>query len=216
MANTSGPQASIGNGQTMNYDAARYWNAMVAEIYLKTGISIVPTEGTRTWNRQNELYQLYRAGRGNPAWSPNDARAYHLSGRAVDVGSSVGFVNTNNARVFRAYAGMYGFRETVHGEPWHFEWRSDWVTINLAAKELELMALTNDDIAKMWNYAAYTGGPTFSQVMKDLHTGAAPVLTRNGKITKLQDDANTNTNVMKLMESVAKLQADITAIKEGK
>lgn len=216
MANTSGPQASIGNGQTMNYDAARYWNAMVAEIYIKTGISIVPTEGTRTWSRQNELYQLYRAGRGNPAWSPNDARAYHLSGRAVDVGSSVGFVNTNNARVFRAYAGMYGFRETVHGEPWHFEWRSDWVTINLAAKELELMALTDAEIGRIMNFAAYDKGPSFSQVLKDLHLGAAPVVIRNGKVTKLQDDADTNTMVRGLVKSIADLQAEIVSLKGGK
>lgn len=135
MVNTSGPQTPIGNGQTMNTDAATHWNAMVAEIKRDTGIVIVATEGTRSYARQEYLYNNRNKPGFNPAWPPTSPYAYHLSGRAVDVGSSVGYVNTNNARVFRAYSGKYGFRETVKGEPWHFEWRSDWVNpgVNLAA-----------------------------------------------------------------------------------
>lgn len=131
MANTSLAQASIGNGQTMNTDAARYYNALVEKIKAETGISIVATEGTRTYARQKYLYDLYRAGKGNPAWSPDDSRAYHLSGRAVDVGSSVGYVNTAAAKAWRARCLAYGFRETVAGEPWHFEWRAEWVATSL-------------------------------------------------------------------------------------
>lgn len=135
MVNTALAQAPIGNGQTLNADAARYYNALVKKIKDETGIVIVATEGTRSYARQLELYNGYRQGRidpstgrrYNPAWSPNDSRAYHLSGRAVDVGSGVGYVATQAAKVWRAACGKYGFRETVPGEPWHFEWRADWV-----------------------------------------------------------------------------------------
>lgn len=131
MANTSLTQASIGNGQTMNTDAAQYYNALVAKIKAETGISILATEGTRTYARQKYLYDLYLAGKGNPAWSPDSPLAYHLSGRAVDVGSGVGYVNTAAAKAWRARCGAYGFRETVPGEPWHFEWRKEWVSTSL-------------------------------------------------------------------------------------
>lgn len=136
MANTSGAQASIGNGQTMNVDAAMHWNAMVGAILRDHKVPIIATEGTRTRSRQSYLYDGYRFGRidpttgrkFNPAWSPDSPYAYHLSGRAVDVGSGVGFSNRAEYRIFREYAKQYGFRETVKGEPWHFEWRSDWVS----------------------------------------------------------------------------------------
>ena len=135
MANTAAAQAGIGNGQTMNADAARHWAALVAEIKRDTGITVVATEGTRTYARQKALYDGYRAGRPgfNPAWSPESPYAYHLSGRAVDVGSGVGYLATQASREFYARAGRYGFRPTVAGEPWHFEWRADWVGISLEA-----------------------------------------------------------------------------------
>lgn len=137
MANTSLQQAAINNGQTMNAEPAKYYNALVQNIKDETGIVILATEGTRTYARQKQLYDLYVAGKGNPAWSPESAYAYHLSGRAVDVGSGVGYVATEAAKAWRARAGKYGFRETVAGEPWHFEWRKEWVTIDLAAENVE-------------------------------------------------------------------------------
>jgi hypothetical protein len=141
MANTAATQVSIGNDQTLNAAAARYWLALVARIKAETGMVILPTEGTRQYARQKYLWDGYRAGaidpstgrRFNPAWSPDDSRAYHLSGRAVDVGSGVGYVTTTASRIFYALAGLYGFRPTVAGEPWHFEWRADWVGISLEA-----------------------------------------------------------------------------------
>lgn len=133
MANTSGPQADIGNGQTMNADAAHHFRALVAEILDETGIEIRPTEGTRTYARQSILYTgwLARLPGFNPAWSPDSPFAYHLSGRAVDVGSGVGYVATLASKAFYERAGKYGFRPTVAGEPWHFEWRADWVGVSL-------------------------------------------------------------------------------------
>jgi hypothetical protein len=141
MANTSGTQASIGYGQTMNADAAGYFNALVAKIKAETGYTIVPTEGTRAYFRQLELYNGYVQGRidpttgrkYNPAWSPESPFAYHLSGRAVDVGSSVGYTGSAQAKAWRARMLPYGFRETVAGEPWHFEWRKEWATTSIDA-----------------------------------------------------------------------------------
>lgn len=133
MANTSGRQSSIGNGQTMNFDAALYYNALVREVAQATGVTVVATEGTRTYARQLQLYNLYRDGLGNPAWSPDSPYAYHLSGRAVDVGSQVGYVNTAISKAFYARAGRYGFQASVKGEPWHFEWRDSWVSPDVRA-----------------------------------------------------------------------------------
>jgi hypothetical protein len=133
MVNTAGAQSAIGNGQTLNSDAAAQWLALVARIKRETGIAITATEGTRTYARQKYLYDGYRAGRAgfNPAWSPASPFAYHLSGRAVDVGSGVGYLVTTASREFYARAGQHGFRPTVKGEPWHFEWRAEWVSIPL-------------------------------------------------------------------------------------
>jgi len=131
MANTSGPQASIGNGQTMNVDAAKYYNALIRKIASETGMQIVATEGTRTRARQMYLWEHRNNPGFNPAWHPDSPYAYHLSGRAVDVGSGVGFSSNPAYGVWRKYCGPYGFRETVKGETWHFEWRSDWVSVVL-------------------------------------------------------------------------------------
>ena len=139
MANTAATQATIGNGQTLNADAARYWAALVARIKAETGFTIVATEGTRLYERQKYLWDGYRSGRidpstgrrFNPAWPPDSPSAYHLSGRAVDVGSSVGYVTTEASRAFYSRAGQYGFRPTVAGEPWHFEFRPEWVGVTL-------------------------------------------------------------------------------------
>lgn len=138
MVNTAAVQAPIGNGQTMNADAASHWVALVADL-ARQGVTVIATEGTRTYARQKQLYDGYRQGltdpttgkRYNPAWPPTDARANHLSGRAVDVGSSVGYVNTPTSKAFYARCGRYGFRPTVPGEPWHFEWHSTWVAADL-------------------------------------------------------------------------------------
>lgn len=153
MANTSGRQASIGNGQSLNEDAARCYNALVSKIKAETGYVVLPTEGTRTYARQKYLYDGYRAGRidpatgrkFNPAWSPNDSRANHLSGRAVDVGSSVGYVNSPQARAWRARMKDYGFRETVIGEPWHFEWHKDWTSSSIDLADVNATPLPESE-----------------------------------------------------------------------
>jgi hypothetical protein len=153
MVNKSGVQASIGNGQTMNQDAARYYNSLVALIYKETGLVIVATEGTRTYARQAELYNGYVRGRidpstgkkYNPAYSPDSPHAYHLSGQAVDVGSSVGYSGAAAYRAWRERMLSYGFRETVPGEPWHFEWRYEWVSVAIEPSSSDATPLPIDN-----------------------------------------------------------------------
>jgi hypothetical protein len=131
MANTSGRQSSIGNGQTLNADAALYWKALQSAVFLLVGVWVIATEGTRTYARQMYLWVNRNRPGFNPAWHPDNPRAYHLSGRAVDVGSGVGYVATAVSKAFYKLAGSYGFRATVPGEPWHFEWRLEWVATHI-------------------------------------------------------------------------------------
>jgi len=150
MANTAATQAPIGGGQTLNADAARYWLALVGRVKAEFGHTIIATEGTRVYARQKYLWDGYRAGRVdpstgrrfNPAWPPDSPLAYHLSGRAVDVGSGVGYLATAASRAFYARAGQYGFRPTVAGEPWHFEWRREWVGISLETAAVVKQVIT--------------------------------------------------------------------------
>jgi hypothetical protein len=128
MANTAAAQADIGNGQTLNADAAIYWKLLVAAVAAVCGVWVVATEGTRTYARQLYLWQNRNRPGFNPAWHPDDPRANHLAGRCVDVGSGVGYMATAVSRAFYALAALYGFRATVPGEPWHFEWRLEWVS----------------------------------------------------------------------------------------
>ncbi|ROS57195.1 hypothetical protein [Frigoribacterium sp. PhB118] len=128
MANRPGTQASIGNGQTLNADAAIYWRLLVAAVAALCGVWVVATEGTRTWQRQFYLWVNRLRPGFNPAWHPDDPRANHVAGRCVDVGSGVGYVATAVSKAFYRLAGLYGFRATVPGERWHFEWRLEWVS----------------------------------------------------------------------------------------
>jgi hypothetical protein len=134
VANQAGVQASIGNGQTLNADAAVYWRLLVAAVAAACGVWVVATEGTRTYARQLYLWQHRNEPGFNPAWHPDDARANHVAGRCVDVGSGVGFVLTLVSIAFYRLAGLYGFRATVPGEPWHFEWRLEWVSAAIRAQ----------------------------------------------------------------------------------
>jgi len=184
VANRAGPQASIGNGQTLNADAAVYWHLLVAAVYAAVGVWVVATEGTRTYARQLYLWVNRNKPGFNPAWHPDDSRAYHVAGRCVDVGSGVGYMATIVSRAFYKLAGAYGFRATIAGEPWHFEWRLEWVAahIRFAAavaasspiKEIKLNP--SEFVSVLLNSAAYTPAPnetpvTVSQVLKSLHTG---------------------------------------------
>jgi hypothetical protein len=164
VANSAGSQSFIGNGQTLNADAARYWLALVARILRETGIVIVATEGTRNYARQMYLWVNRNKPGFNPAWHPDSPYAYHLSGRAVDVGSGVGYLTTRASAAFYRLAGLYGFRPTVQGEPWHFEWRAEWVGISLetaATVATPIPTKSEEDTMNTVAIVSDTAGNTF-------------------------------------------------------
>jgi hypothetical protein len=141
MANSPGPQMSIGNGQTLNADVAVLWNGLAEEMHREDGIVLVATQGTRTWQEQYNLwagYQKKMAGVAgysnyNPAWHPDDPRANHIAGKCVDAASNVGYTSTREARQFRLRCGKWGIRLTVAGEPWHVQIERAWASAAILA-----------------------------------------------------------------------------------
>ncbi|HEU0035070.1 MAG TPA: M15 family metallopeptidase [Kofleriaceae bacterium] len=80
------------------------------------GIDIVIWSGFRTNERQAELYRAYREGYGNPAAKPGYSN--HQLGRALDL-----MLRGDVYPWLVANAPRFGFRATVKGEPWHWEFR---------------------------------------------------------------------------------------------
>jgi D-alanyl-D-alanine dipeptidase len=83
----------------------------------KDGISLAIRSGFRRHDHQRELYRAWREGWGNKAARPGFSN--HQSGTALDIGiddaSTLAWLSANAKR--------YGFRQTVRGEPWHFEYK---------------------------------------------------------------------------------------------
>lgn len=128
--NYPGPQVGIGGGQTLNVDAALYLFALARAVEDETGVRLAYTEGTRSWEQQNYFYQGYRQGRVdpntgkrfNPAYNPDDPRAYHLAGSAVDFGSGVGYRGTVAQKAVHRLGPLYGFTFPIGNELWHGQW----------------------------------------------------------------------------------------------
>jgi hypothetical protein len=83
------------------------------------GVNIGINSGFRTMDEQRYFYNCYQTGRcnnGNLAARPGYSN--HQNGRAIDVSNSGSSWMQNNAARF-------GFRRTVSGEPWHFEYFGD-------------------------------------------------------------------------------------------
>ena len=80
------------------------------------GLELHVWSGFRTHERQAELYAAWRAGHGNPAAKPGFSN--HQSGRALDL-----MVREEALAAWLAqHARRFGFRRTVAGEPWHWEY----------------------------------------------------------------------------------------------
>jgi hypothetical protein len=83
---------------------------------LKDGIHLRIRSAYRSYAKQAALYRRYRHGHGNLAARPG--YSHHESGRALDLCVS-------DHRVYAwlaAHAAHYGFRRTVAGEAWHWEY----------------------------------------------------------------------------------------------
>jgi LAS superfamily LD-carboxypeptidase LdcB len=82
----------------------------------KAGVVLRVHSGFRTQDHQAWLYSLWRAGWGNRAAKPGWSN--HQSGRALDL-----VVDDDGTFAWLIRHGWrYGFRRTVRGEPWHWEY----------------------------------------------------------------------------------------------
>jgi LAS superfamily LD-carboxypeptidase LdcB len=79
-------------------------------------ISLTIESGFRTHAEQQVLYSAWRRGRGNRAAKPGESN--HQSGRALDISVK----DPETYAWLSANAGQFGFKRTVAGEPWHWEY----------------------------------------------------------------------------------------------
>jgi len=86
------------------------------------GIETEVTSAGRTSAEQRRLYELYKAGRGNPAASPGTSA--HEYGLAVDVSSIYGSRHQHQQYVIAVFRWL-GLATPYPHEPWHFE-VPDW------------------------------------------------------------------------------------------
>lgn len=102
-------------GEEVEVRTARAFEKMRAAAE-RDGVELVIWSGFRRHERQAELYARYRAGHGNLAAKPGYSN--HQSGRALDL----------RLRSEQTYAWLleharrFGFKRTVRGEPWHWEY----------------------------------------------------------------------------------------------
>ncbi len=83
----------------------------------RAGVSLSISSGFRTMEEQRYLYNCYvtkNCNGGNLAAKPGYSN--HQNGEALDLA-------TSNWSWVRSTAGAYGFRATVPGERWHYEYR---------------------------------------------------------------------------------------------
>lgn len=82
------------------------------------GVELVVWSGFRSNERQQELYDAWKAGYGNPAARPGYSN--HQSGRALDI-NLLGVPPETYAWLIKN-AARFGFKRTVPKEPWHWEY----------------------------------------------------------------------------------------------
>lgn len=90
----------------------------------KSGYNIGVNEAGRSRARQQELYNLYKAGRGNLAAAPG--HSVHEKGTAFDLNGFGGNENSPQFKWLLANAKNYGFswvgKTFSQREPWHWEY----------------------------------------------------------------------------------------------
>jgi len=89
------------------------------------GLRLVVNSGYRTWAQQQQWYDAavrrYGSDRAARRWVLPPGESTHVRGLAVDLGTpaTAAWLVTHGAR--------YGLCRAYRGEPWHFEYRPDWV-----------------------------------------------------------------------------------------
>ena len=115
------------DGVAVEAHTAKAFRAM-AKSARKAGVQLKIRSGFRTYEQQKKLYTAYQQGRGNLAAPPGESD--HENGRALDLELS-----DPDARGWLAkHAASYGFRRTVGGEPWHWEFSGEVATATRTAR----------------------------------------------------------------------------------
>lgn len=135
---TSFPQASASRGgnqvdisqvtkignQYLRKDAANSFIQMNNAFKQATGKSLGITEGWRSYDRQVQLYNLYKSGRGNLAAKPGTST--HGKGTAVDM-NGMGAVGSASFNWLRQNSQKFGYSWTggtfSQIEPWHWDFK---------------------------------------------------------------------------------------------
>lgn len=103
--------------------AAQALAKLNAAYHAATGMTITLTEGWRSLDRQQQLYALYRAGKGNLAAAPG--HSVHGTGRAADLGG-IGGMGTASFNWLVNNGSKFGWSWTGRNfsqvEPWHWEY----------------------------------------------------------------------------------------------
>lgn len=111
----------VGNGGEMEQitleSVAPYFalRDAAAEVNLQLAVE----SGFRTYQHQNQLYNLYLKGKGNLAAKPG--RSNHQHGQAFDL-NTLGFDGTPMYDWLKKNAPKFGFLRTVNKEHWHWEY----------------------------------------------------------------------------------------------
>lgn len=103
------------SGAEVEVQTAQAFMAMRAAA-AERGIDLWIHSGFRTRGQQAQLYRAWKRGRGNKAARPGHSN--HQSGRALDIA-----VSSPGALTWLSHnASRFGFKRTVRGEPWHWEY----------------------------------------------------------------------------------------------
>ncbi len=109
----------VGGGQYLRADAAAAYKQMIAAAR-SAGINLSNTSGFRDNEKQQQLYNRYKQGKGNLAARPGHSN--HQGGISMDIGG-VGGYGTRAYKWLAANAGRYGFVNDVKGEHWHWTYK---------------------------------------------------------------------------------------------
>ena len=88
---------------------------VMATAAAEDGVELWIRSGFRSHDEQRMFYQAYREGWGNRAARPGHSN--HQSGRALDL-----YLGPGAFAWLEANARRFGFKRTVKGEPWHWEY----------------------------------------------------------------------------------------------
>jgi hypothetical protein len=109
-------------------DCERPLLTALANVGKDLGVTIYVRQGRRTIAEQQQLYELYLAGKGNLAAKPNK-NAPHVRGIAADcaVGTDRNGPNIGDFRGARDAMKKRGLCLCVGGETWHVQRGSNWL-----------------------------------------------------------------------------------------